>query len=43
MWSKKFNLLVDSETWEKMNLNQSKILGEVNGFTLISPVDDGHI
>lgn len=38
MWSKKSYLLVDSETLETMNLEQSNILGEVNGFTLISPL-----
>jgi 4-amino-4-deoxy-L-arabinose transferase-like glycosyltransferase len=36
MWSKKSYFLLDSETWEKMNLDQGKILGEVNGFNLIS-------
>lgn len=36
MWSKKSYLLVDSETWGKINLSDSKILGEVNNFKLLS-------
>ncbi len=39
MLSKKSYLLVDNEAWEKINLNQSKIIGESNGFKLISPDD----
>ncbi|MBD2567729.1 glycosyltransferase family 39 protein [Anabaena lutea FACHB-196] len=38
MFSKKFNLLVDNETLEKLNLNQSQVIGEVNDFKLISIV-----
>ncbi|MBK1987583.1 glycosyltransferase family 39 protein [Sphaerospermopsis aphanizomenoides BCCUSP55] len=38
MWFQKSYFLVDSETWEKMNLSQGKVMGEVNGFALISPL-----
>ncbi|WP_016950621.1 glycosyltransferase family 39 protein [Anabaena sp. PCC 7108] len=36
MLANKSYLLLDKETMEKMNLSQSKVIGEVNGFTLIS-------
>jgi 4-amino-4-deoxy-L-arabinose transferase-like glycosyltransferase len=42
MLSKKSYLLVDNEAWEKIDLNQSKIIGESNGFKLISP-DNGSL
>ncbi|TAF11160.1 MAG: glycosyltransferase family 39 protein [Nostocales cyanobacterium] len=38
MLANKYYLLLDKETLEKMNLIQSKVIGEVNGFTLISPL-----
>jgi 4-amino-4-deoxy-L-arabinose transferase-like glycosyltransferase len=38
MFYKGSYLLVDNETLEKLNLNQSKIIGKANGFTLISPL-----
>ncbi|MGM3307283.1 ArnT family glycosyltransferase [Anabaena sp. WFMT] len=43
MWANKFYLLMDNETLEKMNLNQSKIIGKANGFILISLIDNGSL
>lgn len=38
MLSNKAYLLLDQETLPKLNLNNSKILGEVQGFTLVAPL-----
>lgn len=38
MLAKKSYLLLDKETLDKVNLTNSKIIGEAQGFTLISPI-----